>query len=129
MNLFRVRREQVAAMASASMETFEDNIMGHLRRVWTEETARMTDAELREWVRYGVDRGRHYGIEAELDVARFVDLMFLLDPRFDEDPMLPWASEILLDPALDGRRRVDALMERAREFCNDASRAHAAGQA
>ncbi len=117
MQLFQIRREQIEALAAASVEQFQDNIIEHLRQVWPEETGAMTDDELLAWVRYGVDRGAPYGIDTEFDVARFIDLMFVFDTEFDTNESLPWAAEILRDDSLDGRRRIDALMKRADEFC------------
>ena len=117
MQLFQIRREQIEALAAASIEQFQDNIVDHLRHVWPDETGALADDELFAWVRYGVERGRPYGIETEYDVARFIDLMFLFDAEFDANESLPWAAEILRDASLDGRRRVDALMLRADNFC------------
>lgn len=117
MQLFLIRREQVESLAAASVEQFEDNVAAHLREVWPDETGPMDDDEVLAWVRYGVARGAPYGIETEYDVARFIDLMFVFDAEFDANETLPWAAEILRDDSLDGRRRVDALMRRADEFC------------
>lgn len=123
MELFLIRREQMNVLAAASKEQFEENIMAHLRRVWPDDTASMSDDVLLQWVRYGVARGERYDIDTEFDVARFLDVMFLFDPQFDENPTLPWAAEILQAPHLDGRQRVDALMTRAMEFCDDLNKA------
>lgn len=119
MDLFLIRREQMRVLAEATTETFEENVAAHLRAVWPDETEGMTEEVVRQWVRYAIEKGRRYEIETEFDVARFLDLMFLFDPGFDEDPRYPWAEEILNDPRLDGRMRVDALMVRSSEFCSD----------
>jgi hypothetical protein len=100
-----IRSEQAAAIVAAMSEGVEDRVGAHLRRIWPEELDR--------WVRYGVDKGARYGIRAEYDVARLIDLMFALGPQFDESEAIPWAAGILADPALDGHQRVDALMRRA----------------
>jgi hypothetical protein len=109
----RIRSEQAAALVAAMAEGAEDRVGAHLRRAWPEETAPMSAEELDRWVRYGVDKGARYGIRAEYDVARLIDLMFALGPQFDESEAIPWAAGILADPALDGHQRVDALMRRA----------------
>lgn len=117
-----IRQEQLSLLAIASMETLEENVAAHLRAVWPHETGAMSDEALMRWVRFGVEKGRRYEVVSEFDVARFLDLMFLFDANFDENEMLPWAREILDDPRLDGRMRVDALMTRAMAFCGDLAR-------
>lgn len=118
-----IRREQMDVLAAASREQFEENVMAHLRRVWPDDTASMSDEVLLQWVRYGAERGARYEVDTEFDVARYIDVMFLFDAHFDENPSLPWAAEILQAPHLDGRQRVDALMIRAMEFCDDLNKA------
>lgn len=112
-SFLRIRGEQVEVLAGAMADGAEERISAHLRRVWPEETAAMSEDELARWVRYGVAKGGRYGITAEYDVARLVDLMFALGAQFEEDPSLPWAAEALRDVGLDGRGRVDALMRLA----------------
>lgn len=122
MSTLRIRHKQVEALALASRETFEDNVMNHLRRVWPEETAALGDGALRTRVRHGIAEGGRYEIETEFDVARLLDLMFVFDLYFDGGGAPPWAARTLSDPLLDGRQRVDALMVRAQKFFNDIAR-------
>ncbi len=119
MSVLRIRGDQRGHVTRASGEALEDNVVGHLRRVWTEEAANLSDEDLCRWARYGVERGSLYGIESELEVALFVDLMFLFGPHFDTCDALPWARAILADPSLTGRQRVDALMSGATQYCAD----------
>lgn len=113
--LMRVRQEQAEALARATVETFEDNVSGHLRRVWPDETKEMTDEAVVEWVRWGVSFGGRYAIETEYDVARLCDLMFLYGAELDRQPAIPWLIEILEAGGLTGRQKVDQMMERARQ--------------
>lgn len=113
--LMRVRPEQVDALARAAVETFEDNVAAHLRRVWPDETGEMSEEALYEWVRWGARFGARYGVETEYDVGRLCDLMFLYGAELDQHPAIPWARETLESDGLDGRQKVDLMMERARE--------------
>lgn len=114
-----IRSAQMDALARAAMEPFVENVIGHLRRVWPEETAAMGDEGLERFVRHGMERCGLYGIETEYDVGRYCDLMLLLHPDFDDDPNLPWARDTLGAEGLDGRMKVDQLMERVEAFCQD----------
>lgn len=112
-----IRREQQAALAEATRPTFAENVAAHLRRVWPEAVREMTADDLRAWVAWGVERGGRYELATEYEVGLFIDLAWALGGEFDE--AFPWAQEILADPALDGRMRVDALAARAQEFLGE----------
>lgn len=114
-----IRSAQMEALARAAIEPFVENVMGHLRRVWPEECAAMGEEGLERFVHHGMERGGRYGIETEYDVGRYCDLMLLLHRDFDDDPNLPWASDTLASGDLDGRMKVDQLMERVEAFCQD----------
>lgn len=114
-----IRRAQMDALARSAMEPFVENVIGHLRRVWPEECAAMGEEGLEAFVAHGMAKCERYEIETEYDVARYCDVMLLLHPDFDEDPLLPWAQETLTAPGYDGRVKVDQLMERVEALCQD----------
>lgn len=112
-----IRREQQAALAEATRPTFAENIAAHLRRVWPEAVREMSPEALRAWVAWGIERGAGYELETEYEVGLFLDLAWALGGDFDT--VFPWAQEILTDPGLDGRMRIDALTERAEAFLGE----------
>ena len=111
-----IRREQVDEIMAVGLDEFYNNVVGHLRRVWPSETARMTPQEVGAWVRHGVDVGRGFGVTSEYDVARLVDLMLLLGPGLHADVKLPWCAEVLGNHQLSGRQKVDRLMSAAATY-------------
>ena len=117
--MFVVRREQADILTGVAVEQMEDNIAEHLVTCWPDETRGMTDDDLLRWVRYGVERGRPYDIVTEYDVARYLDLMFFLQADFEDNTYFPWAREILEDPTLSGRVKVDRLMEHTTQMTRD----------
>ncbi|MDO9020359.1 MAG: hypothetical protein Q8S73_11470 [Deltaproteobacteria bacterium] len=114
-----IRRAQMDALARSAMEPFVENVIGHLRRVWPEECAAMGEEGLEAFVAHGMAKCDRYEIDTEYDVGRYCDVMLLLHPDFDEDPLLPWAQETLTAPGYDGRVKVDQLMERVEALCQD----------
>jgi hypothetical protein len=60
-------------------------------------------------VREAISRAERYEITREDDLERFVHLMAVLGPRFDEDEGLPWAGEILRERVTGVPRRLAAL--------------------
>ena len=85
----------------------------HAHEVWAEECAERGEEGVQATVRMGVERSRPYGLVAEYDVGRYIDLMFAFCDDFDESPRTPWARAILKDGSLSPRERMDALWARA----------------
>ena len=59
-------------------------------------------------IQKGFDKSDEYGFETEYDVARYIDLMYLLSFDFDTDPRYPWASAIL-NEKISGRSKMNKL--------------------
>lgn len=67
---------------------------------------------MRASIRAGIERAAGYGLVAEREVSTFIDLLVIFGIDFDR--RLPWAREILTDPAsIDPAARVHALRRRA----------------
>ena len=111
-----IRTEQVDTFADASLSDFEGRVLIHLRKCFPDRCAKSDEASLRGAIRYGIQRASAYGITAERDVCKYIDLMVVLGRDFDRDPNLPWAAEILT-----GRRwrtptlRIDHLYQTAQQ--------------
>jgi len=100
----RLRKEQMEAFERYVRDGFVRRVLAHLRRYFPEECAQMGKDQQREFV--------HYGIEAEADVARYIDLMMEFGRDFASD--LPWAAEILNDESIEKpSERMDRLCQRA----------------
>ncbi len=123
-----IRSEQMAALDRYAAAQFEDRVAAHLRARWPQSCAEMGDAALRERVAIGVERAAGYGLVAELDVCRYVELMFVLSPDFDTDARFPWAGEVLRQPELAPCTRIDRLEVLARR-CPEARAPEAQGGA
>ena len=73
----------------------------------------MAAGELRSFVEHGIDRAAGYGIEAERDVWKYLNLMAVFGRHFDM-LTLPWSKETLRSAA-GPRLRLNRLYARGAE--------------
>ncbi|OQY28744.1 MAG: hypothetical protein B6244_06175 [Candidatus Cloacimonetes bacterium 4572_55] len=107
-----IRKQQMDALSQVVMDTFEDRMVAHLYDTFPEKCAEMGESSVREDIQYGVQRSAQYGIEAERDVCRYIDVMFVLGRDFDNDPSLPKIRAILIDQNIKyARTRMDTIFE------------------
>jgi len=120
-----VRESQMAAFPKAVEKNLECRLCAHVTRLWPGRAEAMGEAAVRRWCRLGIERAAGFGIEAEYEVSRFVDLMFMLGRDFDTDPARPWAAAILQAGPIAPAVKMDKLFEWAeRELTRRAVEAH-----
>jgi hypothetical protein len=110
-----IRKEQMAVMGEHMRRQFENRVLVHLEAKFPGDCKALGEEAVRASIRKGMARAEHYGLATELNVMRYIDLMYTLNPDFDTDTAIPWAERILNDPELDSRSKVDELEVRARE--------------
>lgn len=96
----RMSSQQMDAFKAVRIEQFIDSVVPHLRECFPEACDELGEQDTRALVRYGTDLAESYGIDREVCVCEFIDLMFVFGVEFDRDPELPWASEILQDETI-----------------------------
>jgi hypothetical protein len=109
--VFRMSRSQILGIGEAvQKDGFEDQMVPHLRAFAPNDSAILGEVGVRRVVRLGVQRAAAHGI-TNVGLLRFhVELMFLFGSHFDTDPLLPWAMDVLADPATpDPERRSSRL--------------------
>ncbi len=89
------RTQQVEALSLALIGDFERRIFDHACRCFPAATRPMSDGQLRELLRYGIERAMAHGVRTERGASKYINLMFVFGRDFDRDPRLPWAREIL----------------------------------
>jgi hypothetical protein len=104
--LFVLRKEQIELFRRDVIERFVDRMAALLKKEHAREVASWPDVDAA--VRDAILRAERYGITSEADLERFIRLMAVLGPRFDEDDSLPWAGEILRRQVV-GPRKIAAL--------------------
>src|SRR5580704_13332840 len=95
--MLMIRNEQMRVLAQGAVKRFEASAARHLKRNIPEFCAELGPEALAGFVRDAVRRGLSHGLEEDYDLLRFVNLTYLLDPGFDDDPELPWAKAYLAD--------------------------------
>lgn len=89
------RTQQVEALSLAAIGDFEQRAFDHVCRCFPAATRSMSDGQLRELLRHGIERAMAHGVRTERDASKYINLMFVFGRDFDRDPELPWAREIL----------------------------------
>lgn len=93
-----IRAEQMAALARASTQQFEDQLVAHLLKWFPDECRVLGLEDVRRVIQEGTRKAARYGLELQRDLCRYIDLMFLLGMDFDT--ALPWAHELLTAPEI-----------------------------
>jgi hypothetical protein len=113
--MFQIRNQQIDALQADMLRRFEDAAIEHLRLHLTSQAQSYTDDELRQRVRECTIRAELYGLTSEQEIMCFVDATYLLGDRFDSDPSIPWAKELLEDQDLKPPDKAETLLEWASE--------------
>ena len=122
-----IRTEQMRALSEVRELAVSDELAGLLRKHWPVECAALGPTALLQRVRLGIECARRYGLREQQDLARYLNLMFLLGDNFDTDPRYPWAAAFLNDRGVASIRmeqlcRYAIMMVRREAECPDQSR-------
>jgi len=94
--MLTIRNEQMALLAEIETGKFEDRMLIHIGKFFPKMCKIAEENHLREFIRHGIKRAAAYGISAQRDVCRYIDLMVVFGRDFDTDKRFPWAAEILM---------------------------------
>jgi hypothetical protein len=109
-----IRHEQMDAFRGHMLKQFEDLMVAHLTEYYPLKCKGLGQEKLLQVIHYGIERAKKYAIDVELDVSRYICLMFTFGKDFDRNKEIPWASRILMsDDFSSGTRKMDALYEEA----------------
>src|SRR5712692_463144 len=86
-----IRPEQIAQMRKLQEERFEDRMVEHLQHCFPRKCTALTKSGVRTEIRHGMQKARGYGFDNELEVCKYVNLMFIFCRDFDTTEE-PWAS-------------------------------------
>lgn len=112
--MFRLRKKQMTAFSEAAILRFEDDMVRHAGRFFSDRCAQLGEDGVRAMIRGAIERAARYRIVSERGVCLYLNLMFVFGRELDRDPELPWAGRILNDPSIPyAAQRIDALYEEA----------------
>lgn len=105
--MLMIRSEQIAALGEYMLRQFEARMHHALRADFPAESVELSDEELGEIIREGVERAEGYAVTDETDVERFLELMLRRGRTFDLTES--WANEILTEADLSGTQKMDKI--------------------
>ena len=114
-----IRKAQMAVFERIAGERFAKRLVPHIQRMWSAQCAGLTVEQIAARASDAVTRAVKWGLESELDVARFVDLTFVFGSDFDQSQKCGWAGEILRRASIPASERMAMLWNRARAALRD----------
>ena len=110
-NRFATTDAHTQAFSEQQRERFQEEMLVHLRKEYAPELGGRDDAWVGELIRTGIEQARAYQIILERDVARYLELMLVFSPGFDDSKKTPWAKDILIDSRLAAEDKLDRIYE------------------
>ncbi len=115
--MLQIRKQQVKVLRQAVLKNFEDRMIEHLLDFAPHHSLSLGEEGVRKVVQLGILRAETYGLTTHGPVQFYIEMMFMFGSYFDMDCQLPWAGQILTDPAMEDQdERADALFEKAMEY-------------
>lgn len=105
-----IRNNQMVVMRRVAEAAFCERAVNYLRRTVPEACTAMSPEHVLESVKYALARCRSLGSEREVDVLRYLNLMYVFGFQFEQ---LPWAKRILAERSMHPRARMDWLTSHA----------------
>lgn len=104
-----IRDAQFVELARQNVRVFEERLIAHLREFFPAQTHDRHDAALRAIVAFGIVRARRHGLEAESDLCKYLNLMFVFGAEFDVDTRFSWARRSLDNTAIGPTLKINRL--------------------
>jgi hypothetical protein len=112
--MLKIRGDQMRLFRDARRAELEARLHEQVWRIWRSQCHALGDAFVRRSIQEGIGRAERHGFRREADVSRFVHLMYAVSYDFEDDPLVPWAAQILADVGLSPRVRMSMLWARAK---------------
>lgn len=105
-----IRQEQVEVLLADRKRRFLSGLTARIAAKHPTLLGEIGEPELHRRVLDGAERSLRAGIKAERDVTTFVELLFEIGPRLDEELGREWARELLAHTALSGSMKLELLL-------------------
>lgn len=104
---------------AAEIQAYSNYLYDRIVRVLPAKAEYVGEERIRLQVDRGIEAANGYGITSERGLLLFCVLKIILGDGFDRDPLLPWASKVLIDETVaDQTVRVDRLLAEGVGFLN-----------
>ena len=116
-DLRQIRHHADTLITPPAAPSFVESQWMRLQRLFPAKCEYAGQHRVRESIATGVDAAHSYGITTERGLILYTSMSFVLGGGFDDDPLLPWASAALRDPAIENEgQRVDRLYAQGVSF-------------
>jgi hypothetical protein len=96
--MWTIRREQFDVFRQHALRRFENEMVVHLQRLFPRLSEKVGNPGLRQVIQHGVGRAREYGIVRKRDVGRYIAVMLMFGPNFDQKKTSGHLRMVLRDP-------------------------------
>lgn len=107
-----IREDQMRVLGEYRERAFIARAMRHLELGFPARCADLGSDEVRRSVTIAIRKAREYGLPREVDILRYLNLMYTFGFDFDT---LPWANQVLTDVTISPHPKMEELMENAFE--------------
>jgi hypothetical protein len=108
--MLTIRNAQLKAFGPDLERAFMARAVRHLGEAFSDKCAALGPGDVSRSVESGMRKARGYGLESEVDILRYLNLMYTFGFEFD---VLPWAKGVLADMGISADAKMDELMENA----------------
>ena len=108
-----IREQQIHVLRAARRRDFEERTTRYVQRQFPTRCTTLGDTATQDQVHTAVGRALDYGLSAEADVLRYVNLTFALGLDFDRSGQYPWVEPILADRRYTPEVRIALLAQLA----------------
>jgi len=96
MKMLTIRREQFKALRVSLIRRFHQELLEHVKTNFVDETEGKSDKELLEHISQALKRAEVYGLKAERDLYKYINVSMLYGPNFDQEETA-WTRDYLVD--------------------------------
>jgi len=119
-----IRKEQEVSLSKVSLAVFENSMIHHINEFFPQIFSSVGEKQLRPVIRQSIASAATYGITSEIDVARYIDLSFLLGLDFDSGKQHPQAAEIIKDQNLQPGVRMQLIFDYVKSLHKERKNGH-----
>ena len=116
-NLIKYRGKSFEELLIPATGSFEEQVIVQMKGMYQEKYEAIGDENSRRLIEHGRAEAKLFGISTDRGVSIFIAMMYLLGGGFFNDPIYPWAAEVLNDKGIKTEEdRVDRLYTEAGVF-------------
>jgi hypothetical protein len=94
------------ALSQYMLASYQERMARRIAADFPVEFEKLGD-KVGDFIRQGIEKAGSYGIEAESDVSRYIDLTLRFGAGFESLDKMKWAAVILEDESISGRAKMD----------------------